>query len=126
MSNSEPSASVLHGIPDIGGLYISFDSNGENCGWPTLEASMREGESTTYEILDQGLIGVRKSAKKDQAEQSDNLPTPRGIASVKVMRIPCSGRKITMGRASMVWPGTRQKSYFLSRTLRTMSICSMA
>jgi hypothetical protein len=29
MSNSEPSAIVLHGIPCIGGLYISFDSNGE-------------------------------------------------------------------------------------------------
>ena len=29
MSNSEPSAIVLHGIPGIGGLYISFDSNGE-------------------------------------------------------------------------------------------------
>src|SRR5580700_923918 len=27
MSNSEPSASVLHGILCIGGLYISFDSN---------------------------------------------------------------------------------------------------
>ena len=30
MSNSEPSAIVLQGIPCIGGLYISFDSNGEN------------------------------------------------------------------------------------------------
>jgi hypothetical protein len=30
MSNSEPSAMVLHGIACIGGLYISFDSNGEN------------------------------------------------------------------------------------------------
>jgi hypothetical protein len=29
MSNSKPSAIVLHGIPCIGGLYISFDSNGE-------------------------------------------------------------------------------------------------
>ena len=28
MSNSDPSAIVLHGIPCIGGLYISFDSNG--------------------------------------------------------------------------------------------------
>src|SRR5580698_1828640 len=26
MSNSEPSAIVLHGIPCIGGLYLSFDS----------------------------------------------------------------------------------------------------
>src|SRR5260370_8876276 len=30
MSNSEPSAIVLQGIPCIGGLYISLDSNGEN------------------------------------------------------------------------------------------------
>src|ERR1039458_8388807 len=30
MSNSEPSAIVLHGIPCIGGLYISLDSNGKN------------------------------------------------------------------------------------------------
>ena len=30
MSNSEPSAIVLHGIPCIGGLYINFDSNGAN------------------------------------------------------------------------------------------------
>src|SRR5580692_8133386 len=30
ISNSEPSAIVLHAIPCIGGLYISFDSNGEN------------------------------------------------------------------------------------------------
>ena len=30
MSNSEPSAIVLHGIPCIGGLYTRFDSNGEN------------------------------------------------------------------------------------------------
>jgi hypothetical protein len=30
MSNSEPSAIVLHGIACIGGLYISFDSNGES------------------------------------------------------------------------------------------------
>src|SRR5271154_2029294 len=29
ISNSEPSAIVLHGIACIGGLYISFDSNGE-------------------------------------------------------------------------------------------------
>jgi hypothetical protein len=29
MSNSEPSAIVLQGMPCIGGLYISFDSNGE-------------------------------------------------------------------------------------------------
>jgi hypothetical protein len=29
MSNSEPSAIVLHRMPCIGGLYISFDSNGE-------------------------------------------------------------------------------------------------
>ena len=62
----------------------------------------------------------------DQGKQSDSLPTPCGIASVKVMRIPCSGRKITIGRASIVWPGTKRKSYFLSRTLRIMRICSMA
>ncbi len=30
MSNSEPSAIVLQGIPCIGGLYISLDSNEEN------------------------------------------------------------------------------------------------
>src|SRR5580700_11260758 len=30
MSNSEPSTIVLHGMTCIGGLYISFDSNGEN------------------------------------------------------------------------------------------------
>src|SRR4030088_2557164 len=30
MSNSEPSAIVLHGIPCIGGLYTRFDSNGES------------------------------------------------------------------------------------------------
>src|SRR5712691_9867631 len=30
MSNSEPSAIVLQGIPCIGGLYTRFDSNGEN------------------------------------------------------------------------------------------------
>jgi hypothetical protein len=30
MSNNEPSAIVLHGIACIGGLYIRFDSNGEN------------------------------------------------------------------------------------------------
>ena len=29
MSNSAPSAIVLHGIPCIGGLYLSFDSKGE-------------------------------------------------------------------------------------------------
>src|ERR1700675_3647608 len=29
MSNSEPSAIVLHAIPCIGGLYLRFDSNGE-------------------------------------------------------------------------------------------------
>lgn len=62
----------------------------------------------------------------DQRKQSDILLTPWGIASVKVMRIPCSGRRITMGRASMVWSGTRRKSYFRSRTLRIMRICSMA
>ena len=49
-----------------------------------------------------------------------------GIASVNIMRIPCFGRRITMGRASMVWPGASSKSYFLSRTLRIMRICSMA
>ncbi len=30
MSNSEPSAIVLQGMACIGGLYTSFDSNGEN------------------------------------------------------------------------------------------------
>ena len=29
MSNSEPSAIVLQGMPCIGGLYISFESDGE-------------------------------------------------------------------------------------------------
>ena len=62
----------------------------------------------------------------DQAERPDILPTPREIASVKVMRMPCSGRRMTIGRGSMVWPGTSWKSYFLRRTLRIMSICSMA
>ena len=48
------------------------------------------------------------------------------IASVKFMRIPCFGRRMTIGRASMVWPGTSWSSYFLSRTLRIMKSCSVA
>ncbi len=30
--NNDPSAIVPHGFPSIGGLYINFDSNGENRG----------------------------------------------------------------------------------------------
>ena len=48
------------------------------------------------------------------------------IASVKVMRIPCLGRRMTMGRASIVWSGISWNSYLLSRTLRIMRICSIA
>ena len=73
-----------------------------------------------------GTASSALAPRLDQGQQSNRLPTPRAIASVKVMRIPCSGRKITIGRASIVWPGTRRKSYFLSRTLRIMRICSMA
>ena len=29
----------------------------------------------------------------------------RAIAWMKDMRIPCFGRRITIGRASIVWPG---------------------
>ena len=47
-------------------------------------------------------------------------------ASVKLMQIPCFGRRITIGRASMVWPGDSSKSYFLSRTLKIMRICTIA
>ena len=39
MSNSDPSAIVLHGIPCIGGLYISLDSNGENGSLFALRSS---------------------------------------------------------------------------------------
>jgi len=73
-----------------------------------------------------GTASSALAPRLDQGQQSNRLVTPRGIASVKIMRIPCSGRKITIGRASIVWPGTRRKSYFLSRTLRIMRICSMA
>jgi hypothetical protein len=48
------------------------------------------------------------------------------VAPVKFMRIPCFGSRMTIGRASIVWPGTSRKSYFLSRTLRIMKICSVA
>src|ERR1035438_6593619 len=47
MSNSHPSAIVLQGIPCIGGLYISFDSNGENGSLkvrrrPTIRIDIKE------------------------------------------------------------------------------------
>ena len=61
-----------------------------------------------------------------QGKQSKSLLTSREIASVKVIRIPCFGRRMTIGRASIVWSGTSRKSYFLSRTLRIMRTCSMA
>ena len=38
MSNSEPSAIVLHGIACIGGFYTSFDSTGESA---SLQGSPR-------------------------------------------------------------------------------------
>ena len=46
ISNSEPSAIVLHAIPCIGGLYISFDSNGEN-GALQIRARIRRKDSPT-------------------------------------------------------------------------------
>lgn len=48
------------------------------------------------------------------------------ITLVKVMRIPCLGRSITIGRASIVWPGVSSKSYLRSSSLTIMRICSMA
>ena len=73
-----------------------------------------------------GTATSASALRLDQGKQSKSQPTRCGTASVKVMRIPCSGRKMTMGRASMVWPGTREKSYFRSKTLRIIRICSMA
>jgi hypothetical protein len=37
-----------------------------------------------------------------QGKQSDSLLASRAIALVKVIRIPCFGRRMTIGRASMV------------------------
>jgi len=39
MSNSDPSAIVLHGIACIGGLYTRFDSNGETGSLFDLQSS---------------------------------------------------------------------------------------
>jgi hypothetical protein len=48
------------------------------------------------------------------------------IVFLNVMRIPCFGRRMTIGRASIVWSGASWKSYFLSRSLRIIRICSIA
>ena len=59
MSSSKPSAIVLHGILCIGGLYISFDSNGEN------------GRSS---IFDQG--SSRFTLSRSGMRSGTGLPSP--------------------------------------------------
>jgi DNA-binding transcriptional ArsR family regulator len=50
MSNSEPSAIVLHGIPGIGGLYISFDSHGETGSLFALRSSLFDQGSPQFSL----------------------------------------------------------------------------
>jgi hypothetical protein len=52
-------------------------------------------------------LGLAFSFLSERVACYASLATPCGLASVRVMRIPCSGRNITIGRGSMVWPGTR-------------------
>ena len=44
------------------------------------------------------------------------------LALVKVIRIPCFGRRMTIGRGSIVWPGTNSNSYRLISSLKIMRI----
>lgn len=48
------------------------------------------------------------------------------VVLVKVMRIPRFGRRMTIGRASIAWPGTNSNSYRLIRSLKIMRTCSIA
>src|SRR5580700_10295279 len=82
--------------------------------------------TATREMTSTGVYSER------DIKPGDYRPTHRGqsgirrwaglgvVASLKFMRIPCFGSRMTIGRASIVWPGTSRKSYFLSRTLRIM------
>ena len=58
MSNSDPSAIVLHGIPCIGGLYTSFDSNGEN-GFARRSLRVRRDSLFLDRALGLELISLR-------------------------------------------------------------------
>src|SRR6266702_4022664 len=51
MSNSEPSAIVLHGNPCIGGLYISFDSNGGNGSLVVMGGPLKLGFGLSGAVL---------------------------------------------------------------------------
>ena len=68
MSNSEPSAIVLHGIPCIGGLYTSFDSNGESGslqGSPRFTRTSQPGDTvpliTAKQLLSNYGLGLAET-----------------------------------------------------------------
>jgi hypothetical protein len=74
MSNSEPSAIVLHGIPCIGGLYISFDSNGEN-GSLNSEKVRREAAMVEDDFI------PKNDALPDFGSNQGNVSIPRAAAN---------------------------------------------
>jgi hypothetical protein len=65
---------------------------------------------------------------REAARSSESYATHGAGAMllVNIMRIPCFGRRMTIGRASIIWPGANWKSYLLSRSRKIMRICSIA
>lgn len=61
--------------------------------------------NTTDAINDAFVKIAGQNCLSCQERHSVSVGTSRVTASVKVIRIPCLGRRMTMGCASIVWPG---------------------
>src|SRR5579862_3039914 len=67
MSNSDPSAIVLQGIPCIGGLYTTFDSNRENGSLKVCRDSPLSRSRMRYEVSPRAIaVPVKLSQDPDQ------------------------------------------------------------
>ena len=76
MSNSEPSAIVLQGIPCIGGLYISFDSNGEIASLTVRSpfAASKETQKLAKDLMDQAMPADQRRLVPKIALRSKETP----------------------------------------------------
>jgi hypothetical protein len=82
MSNSDPSAIVLQGMPCIGGLYIRFDSNGaegfgvveeERGGWSGVSAQWN-GPQGLKPVCLLALIGTAEAVPFPETRSAGRTP----------------------------------------------------
>jgi hypothetical protein len=109
----------LHQVPELGRKFNACQPRGATVLFHSLKAQV-EGLSVVRSkyAVSLKLVSYRTA--------SCAMQRAGAMVLVKVMRIPSFGRRMTIGRASILWPGASWKSYFLSRSLKIIRICSIA